>query len=128
MGAMSKLDPALQHALAAWQAENGQSRPERASTEVVSVKVTYRGDLQSLRAAGLEAGFDQNGVVSGLVALRDIEKLAALPNVVRISREPKPRAGLDGTLNEMRVPWRVPPTTPWPGKGADVIVAVIDTG
>jgi subtilisin family serine protease len=128
MGAMSKLDPALQLALAAWQAERSRSHSDRARGDVVSVKVTYTGDLKSLRAAGLEAGFDHDGVVSGLIALGDVEKLAALPNVVRIMREPKPRAGLDGTLKEMRVPWKVPPTTPWPGKGAGVIVAVIDTG
>lgn len=125
---MSKLDPALQLALAAWQAERSRSHSERASGDVVSVKVTYTGDLQSLRAVGLDTGFDLNGIVSGLIAVGDLEKLAALPNVVRIAGEPKPRAGLDGTLKEMRVPWKVPPTTPWPGKGAGVIVAVIDTG
>ena len=133
---MSKLDPALQHALANWKRELDHARSSTSASpsaadidnRLASVNVTYRGDLQTLRAAGLEAGFDHNGVVSGLIAFRNIEKLAAEPAVIRIAIEPKVKAGLDGTLKEMRVPWKVPPTTPWPGKGAGIIVAVIDTG
>jgi hypothetical protein len=133
---MSKLDPALQQALTAWRiklshAQSGEY-PSLSASEVeascASVIVTYKDSIAPLRDAGLETGFDSGGVVSGLIEFRNIEKLAALPDVVRIVQEPKVKIGLDGTIKEMRIPWKVPPTTPWPGKGAGVIVAVIDTG
>ena len=87
----------------------------------------HTGDLAALEAAGLDAGFDSGGEVSGRIRLADVEALAAVPGVERITMEPRVRL-LDGTVAEMRVPWKVPPTAPWPGRGANVIVAVIDTG
>ena len=133
---MSKLDATLQQALTLWRTDLGYARsgehPELKVEDVegrrASVTVTHTGALAELKAAGLDAGFDQHGVVSGLIFLRDVERLAAVPSVVSITLEPVFRMMLDHTVAEMRVPWKVPPTAPWPGKGAGVIVAVIDTG
>ncbi len=133
---MSKLGATLQQALTIWKTDLGYARSgdhpglKLADVEArrVSVTVKHTGDLKSLQAAGLDAGFDQHGIVSGVIHLRDVEPLAAVPTVVSIALEPTPRLMLDGTVAEMRVPWKVPPTAPWPGKGAKVIVAVIDTG
>jgi subtilisin family serine protease len=133
---MSKLEARLQQALTLWHSDLRYARsgdhPELKVEGVegrrVSVTVAHTGDLVALQAAGLDAGFDQHGVVSGVIFLRDIERLAAVPSVVSIALEPVFRMMLDGTVAEMRVPWKVPPTGPWPGKGAGVIVAVIDTG
>jgi subtilisin family serine protease len=133
---MSKLDATLQQALTVWRADLGYAKsgdhPELKVDDVegrrVAVTVTHTGDLATLKAAGLDAGFDHGGVVSGQIFLRDVERLAAVPSVVRIAGVPAVRIMLDGTVSEMRVPWKVPPTAPWPGKGAGVIVAVIDTG
>jgi subtilisin family serine protease len=133
---MPTLNATLQQALTLWRTELGYARsgdhPELKVEDVegrrVSVTVTHTGDLAALQAAGLDAGFDQHGVVSGVIFLRDIERLAAVPSVVSIAMEPVFRMMLDGTVAEMRVPWKVPPTTPWPGGGTGVIVAVIDTG
>jgi subtilisin family serine protease len=133
---MSKLGATLQQALTAWHTDLSYARsgdhPELKVEDIagrrVSVTVTHTGDLAALQAAGLDAGFDQNGVVSGVIFLRDVDRLAAVPSVVSIALEPIFRIMLDGTVKEMRVPWKVPPTAPWPGKGAGVIVAVIDTG
>jgi len=133
---MSKLEPTLQQAVAAWRtdvgyAESGEhpslSLPE-AQSRRVTVIVTFEGDIAALRGAGMETGYNSGGVVSGRIAFADLEQLAAVPGVISIAKEPEYKILLDGTVGEMRVPWKVPPTTPWPGKGAAVIVAVIDTG
>lgn len=136
---MSKLEATLHQALTVWRAELGYARsgdhPELKIDDVegrrVAVTVTHTGDLVALQAAGLDAGFDQDGVVSGLIFLRDVERLAALPSVVSIAMEPVFRIMLDGTVPEMRVPWKVPPGTPWPQRdhqwsagGVGVIVRI----
>ena len=69
---MASLDPKLQQALTLWRADQGYVRagvhPELTAEEVdgrrVSVTVTHTGDLAALQAAGLDAGFDQVGMVS----------------------------------------------------------------
>ena len=131
---MPKLGPSLQQALAVWRTELGYAaqRDQSARAEVegrqVTVIVTYQGEVAPLRDAGLRTGFDSGGKIFGLIALRNVDALAAVPGVVSIVMEPRVKILLDGTIKEMRVPWKVPPTEPWPGKGANVIVAVIDTG
>ena len=126
---MSKLAPPVETALSMWRTRTAHGVADAPSGgETLVVYVTYEGDLQPLVAAGLAPSFNQQGMVSGRIAFRDLERLAAVPSVVYIEKEPGVRPLLDGTVAEMRVPWKVPPTAPWPGKGAGVIVAVIDTG
>jgi subtilisin family serine protease len=133
---MMKLESALQHALAVWRTELDQAaagtHARLGEAEVASQRVTvlvrYSGDIEALRQAGLDTGFDSGGVVSGIIALSDLEQLDAVPGVESVALVPRVRPTLDNTVKEMRVPWRVPPSTPWPGRGAGVIVAVIDTG
>jgi|RhiMethySRZTD1v2_1073278.scaffolds.fasta_scaffold00349_14 subtilisin family serine protease len=126
---MSKLAPPVETALSLWRTRTANGAAETSSGgEQLVVMVTYEGDVQRLAEAGLAPGFKRRGRVTGRIAYRDLERLAAVPSVVSIEKEPKVRALLDGTITEMRVPWKVPPTTPWPGRGAGVIVAVIDTG
>jgi subtilisin family serine protease len=133
---MSKLDGSLTHAMAVWHADLDYARsgeypyldPDVVRNRKVPVVVTYSGNPAVLQAAGLDTGFNQGDVISGQVALADVERLEAVPAVVSIALVPTPRVLLDSSVKEMRVPWKVPPTTPWPGKGAGVIVAVIDTG
>ena len=129
---MSKLAPPVETALALWRARTGSiasTPPEAtAAADEIAVLVSYEGDVQPLRDAGLETGFNPGGIVSGRIAFWNLERLAAVPSVVLIEMQPDVRPLLDGSVAEMRVPWKVPPDTPWPGKGAGVIVAVIDTG
>ena len=126
---MSKLAPPVATALSLWRTRTASGVAETSpGGEQLVVIVTYEGDVQRLAEAGLAPGFKRRGRVTGRIAYRDLERLAAVPSVVSIEKEPKVRALLDGTITEMRVPWKVPPTTPWPGRGAGVIVAVIDTG
>ncbi|MBG0792352.1 hypothetical protein IYY11_02640 [Methylocystis sp. H62] len=133
---MSKLEPSLQLAFSSWHTELGYAHsgehPSLSLAEVegrrVTVLVTFEGDLAALQAAGLATGYNSGGVVSGSIAFANLERLEKAPGVISIAKEPNFKTLLDGTINEMRVPWKVPPTDPWPGKGAGVIVAVVDTG
>ena len=133
---MAQLSPSLQQAVAVWRVQMAQLRsgeiPQVQAAEIedrrVTVMVTYDGDVADLRAAGLETGFDDGRKVSGQIALRDVERLAEAPGAIWIDMQPPVKPTLDTTLVELRVPWRVPPTTPWSGMGQGVIVAVIDTG
>src|SRR5262249_45668912 len=127
---MSKLAPPVSNALALWRTRTANGVADAPSGgEQLIVYVTYDGgDLQPLIDAGLAPGFDRRARVSGRIAYRDLERLAAVPSVTYIEKEPAVRPLLESTVAEMRVPWKVPPTAPWPGKGAGIIVAVIDTG
>lgn len=133
---MSKLNGTLQQALAFWRSDLAYAQsgdhPEMPLADVeqrrVAITVTYTGELDALRAAGMQTGIEEPGTVSGYILLRDVERLEAVPGVSAIEMPPNVRIMLDETVAEMRVPWKVPPTTPWPGKGAGAIVAVIDSG
>ena len=127
----AKIDAQLQVMVSAGLKSPQLGRAARAAITAdnrILVTVNYEGDLVHLRAAGLETGSDSGTTVIGLIAPENVGRLAALPNVFRIYIEQPDRIKLDNTVSEMRVPWKVPPTAPWPGRGANVIIAVIDTG
>ena len=121
---MDKLALSLRHALEVWKVRSA------GSTELegrrITVIVTYTGAVAELERAGLATGRDEGGEVSGQIAFEDLERLAALPGVEHVEMQPDARPFLDETVAESRVPWKVPPG--FAGKGAGVIVAVIDTG
>jgi subtilisin family serine protease len=133
---VSKLEAMVEQTLALWrlESEDAQSgehpelNAEAVAIREVPVIVTYEGDIAELQRAGLKTGFDRGGVVSGHIRIRDIEGLADVPEVVFIELESPVHLMLDDSVRELRVPWLVPPSDPWPGKGTGVIVAVIDTG
>ncbi|MBF6222800.1 S8 family serine peptidase [Nocardia abscessus] len=130
---MTRMDIALQHAYSVWRtelgyAERGEGRDSgEVRHRVVSVVVEYTGDPGGLREAGLRMGFDSGGKVSGLIELAALARLDAVPGVESIQLVPKVRELLDGTVKELRVPWKVSPGT-FGGRGAGVIVAVVDSG
>jgi len=121
---LEKLSPSLRHALEVWRVRSAAS--EEMENRQVTVRVEYTGELAELQRAGLSTGYDENGEVTGQIAFRDLERLAAVPGVVRVAMQPNARPLLDETVTEMRVPWKVPPG--FSGRGSGVIVAVIDTG
>lgn len=125
---MSKLAADLDTALQLWRVRWRAGERDRDKPRRVTVAVTHTGDVAPLVAAGLEVSFAEAGQAAGLIAFRDVERLAAVPTVAYIEKEPDSHPLLDKTVKEIGVPWKVPPTTPWPGRGAGVIVAVIDTG
>jgi len=99
--ASAKFTQNLAQALAVWRTEvcytlsseyeySERERAEiRARRATVLVKVTSTAQRSALAAAGLSPGFSANGVVSGGIALRDVERLAAVPEVIQIEIEPK---------------------------------------
>jgi subtilisin family serine protease len=126
----AKIDAQLQLILAAGVKSPRLGRAARAAIAAdnrIMVTVNYEGHVAPLRAAGLETGSDSGTAVIGLIAPENVARLAALPNVFRIYIEQPDRILLDNTVAEMRVPWKDPLST-WTGKGAKVIVAVVDTG
>lgn len=65
--------------------EIGQLEAER-----VTVSIDYEGDIVgALRAAGLQTGYDSESHVSGHIGLRDLEQLAAVPGIVRMTMQPE---------------------------------------
>lgn len=124
MSELEKLAPSLRHALEVWRTRSAVS-PELQDSQV-TVTVAYTGDVAELQAAGLRTGYNADGKVSGQIEFRNLEQLVAVPGVMRVTMQPNVRPLLDETVTEMRVPWKVPPG--FSGKGAGVIVAVIDTG
>ncbi len=125
MSNLDKLAPALRHAWDVWRTQSSDS-PEEPQDRQATVSVEYAGDVAELSSAGLSTGYSSDGEVTGQIAFRNLERLVAIPGVIRVTMQPHSRPLLDETIAEMRVPWKVPPG--FSGKGAGVIVAVIDTG
>lgn len=121
---LDKLASSLRHALDVWRVRSAGSKELLARQ--VTVSVTYHGDVAELQRAGLSTGSDNGRDVTGQIAFADLERLAAVPGVEHVEMQPNARPLLDETVCELRVPWKVPPG--FSGKGAGVIVAVIDTG
>jgi len=124
MSDLDKLASALRHAFEVWNARSTDSPELRDRQATVSVE--YTGDAAELQHAGLSMGYNSDGEVTGQIEFRNLERLVAVPGVVRVTMQPNSRPLLDKTIAEMRVPWKVSPG--FSGKGAGVIVAVIDTG
>ncbi|HEX2730992.1 MAG TPA: S8 family serine peptidase [Polyangiaceae bacterium] len=119
-----KFDPELIHALEVWRVRSasGQEPKDRQ----ITVKVQHQGDLEALEQAGLRGGYEVNGRVAGQIAFADLGRLATLPGLTRVTMQPNVRKGLDESIPETRVPWKL--ASGFPGKGHGVIIAVIDTG
>jgi subtilisin family serine protease len=132
---MTSLEPSVSHAIAVWRHEletartgHGPESPEQVETRRLVVIVRYRGDAPAWREAGLEPGFDSGGLVSGSIGFGDLERLGDLPGVFSVAMQPTLNTALDGTVAEMKVPWKTPAGGGFTGQGTGVIVAVIDTG
>lgn len=93
------------------------------------VDITYEGPRRpDIESAGVQPGFDAHGMVSGLVAYADLDRLDDLEGVVRVTVQPEVYPTLDGTVREIKVPWQNPSGGGFLGRGGGVIVAVIDAG
>jgi subtilisin family serine protease len=132
---MTSLEPSASHALAVWRHEletaragHGPDTPEQVEGRRLVVLVRYRGDPPDWRDAGMKPGFDSGGLVSGSIRFADLERLGDLPGVVSVAMQPNLNPALDGTVAEMKMPWKDPSGGGFTGRGTGVIVAVIDTG
>lgn len=67
-----------------------QGEVARLEAARVTVSIEYEGDVVgSLRAAGLQTGYDSGGSVSGHIGLRDLEQLAGVPGIARLTMQPE---------------------------------------
>ncbi len=140
-----KLDEGLAAAFSAWQ--EGEAEEIGHAHDGISVTLRFEGDLAAIEAAGFETDLVMGNDALGVVRFKDVEAIAALPGVVRMSvgraREPTLDTAVDeidaratsaiggGTLVDG--PWHIGPsggtlTSIADGTGKDVIVAVIDSG
>jgi subtilisin family serine protease len=130
---MTRLAPALEHERAMWrrEVESAKASHDESLREIesrrVSVIIDYEGEPPELAGAGAEPGFDINGMVLTTVAFADLDRLAALEGITWVAIHPTMQQTLDGTVKEMKVPWKSG-AGGFAGRGANVIVAVIDSG
>jgi subtilisin family serine protease len=105
---------------------------ERAVAQLEATRVTlfisYEGDPPDLAAAGIDAGYDSGGMITGYLPMRDLDRVASLDGASEVTIQPTLRPLLDTSVKEIKVPWKTPAGGGWPGRGSKVIVAVIDTG
>lgn len=95
--AWARLEPSLQHRYDVWRARVAGARclhprSELAALEAerVTVAIDYEGDVaRALREAGLQPGYDSGRELSGQIALRDLERLAGVPGIVRVTVQPE---------------------------------------
>src|SRR3954452_22008790 len=110
-GWIMTLESRLLHELAVWRTELGDAAAgihRLTESEVVDRRVTvlvrYSGDIEALRQAGLDTGYDNGDMVTGIISLTDVEQLDAVPGVDSVALLPPSRPTLDKTVKEMRVP------------------------
>jgi subtilisin family serine protease len=93
---------------------------------VVDVGIRYDGDSEPILAAGVMRASVYPRVVYGEVRIADLQSIADLPQVTRISLPVEMRSTLDDSVPDAKVPavW-----TGTPGlTGTGVVVGIIDTG
>jgi hypothetical protein len=79
---LDKLALSLRHALEVWKIRSAGSK--ELEERRITVVVTYTGDVAELEGAGLAIGRDEHGEVSGQIAWKDVERLAAVPGVKHV--------------------------------------------
>lgn len=95
--AWARLEPSLRHHYDVWRARVAMARCLRQRGELdaleaerVTVAIDYEGGVaRALRAAGLQPGYDSGHEVSGQIALRELERLAGVPGIVRMTVQPE---------------------------------------
>jgi subtilisin family serine protease len=120
---MTKLDAELLRQLHSLKTEGTRDSSTPHPTRVL---LKYTGDLDAIKAHGFKVQTVLGQVVVGVVDLADLEKLAALDNVVHIEAEQYRRLHLKDSVPEINAPqvWaEVPSIT-----GNGVIVGVVDSG
>lgn len=114
---------------AAMPAEEGGRRGARAraaATPVVTVLVECSGATEPLEAAGLTVRGIAGDVVTGTIALGNLEKLSEVPDVRRVEAARAMHPELDLSVVEARAD--VVHVGPPGRRGAGVIVGIVDSG
>jgi subtilisin family serine protease len=100
----------------------------------VHVLLRYQGDLRRIEAAGFETfATDEQGTVSGVLHLEDLEAIATRDEVLNILYGTKPQPYLDVSVRQIKANkvWQQGPEPYYEftgTTGAGVIVGIIDSG
>jgi subtilisin family serine protease len=123
---MKKIDSRLSHELAALREKHAAAGVTGPLAQRVGVFVQFTGDLDKIRRHGLAVQTVVGDVAVGTAELDDIEKIAALENVISIGSEGRRRPQLKVSVPEIRANhvWNAPLSL----KGENVIVGIVDTG
>ncbi|MEM7688976.1 MAG: S8 family peptidase [Pseudomonadota bacterium] len=104
----------------------GEEFDESKDADKASVMALYDGHPADLKKAGLDVQTIAGDVVSGLIHLKDVTKLAKLAQVERLEAARPMHAELDRSIVECRAD--EVHTGPPGRRGAGVIVGICDTG
>jgi len=123
---VQKLDATLLRHQSEYSA--GRAAAEAAGPPPSRVRVLMRitGDLPSIVAQGFTVLSEHGPVVAGTVDLADLDKIAALDNVVRIEAEQFRQLQLNDSVPEIHANQVWTATPGYTGNG--VVVGIIDTG
>lgn len=98
----------------------------------IEVRVSFEGPADMLIAEGFPIGGHVSNVAQGGLSPEQIRRLASVDQVSRIDLPPAPFISLDRSVPDIlgKDAWAegVPPDTDEHGKGAGVIVGVVDSG
>src|SRR5262249_44685740 len=98
----------------------------------IEVRISFNGPADALVAEGFPIGGHVPHVAQGGLSPEQIRRLASVEQVSRIELPPTPFVALDKSLPDIlgKDAWAegVPPDTDEHGKGAGVIVGVVDSG
>jgi subtilisin family serine protease len=123
---MQKLDATLLRLQEEYRNSHEDAGPAAAQSTPVRVLMRITGDLPSIVTQGFTVLSEIGPVVAGTVALADLEKIAAMSNVVHIEAEKFHSLQLNASVPEINANqvWTANPGY----TGSGVIVGIIDTG
>ena len=124
---MTKLDGPLEARLVKHRRAHESGRASAASGDMLlDVSIRHTGSADEILAIGIERASVYPGIVFGAVHLRDLEVLAALPQVTLIEAQNELRGFLDVSVPDAHVPplWSGSPSL----RGSGVVVGVVDSG
>ena len=123
---MKKIDSHLALALLELQEEQRTRGGDAPAARRLGVFVRFSGGLDEIKRAGLAVQSVQNDIAVGTIEIENLEKIAALENVVFVQGGRRQRPELKVSVPEMRVNrvW----TAPLSLQGEGVIVGIVDSG
>lgn len=123
---MAKIEPFLEYRLHLWREQTPEERKASGSDSPIRVTVRFTGNPEALRTAGLAIRSIESNIAIGETTYADLERLAALNEVVTIEGDKPMRLHLNVSVPQIH--GDVVRAAPLSLTGAGVIVGVVDTG
>jgi subtilisin family serine protease len=123
---LTKIEPFLHLQVDSWRKQSPPERAASGSDSPVVVFVRFTGDPMALRNAGLAIRSIVSEIAIGEVRLADVERLAALDQVLRIEGDRTAQLHLNVSVPQIEAD--VVHGAPLSLTGKGVIVGIVDTG